>query len=296
LSLSLRSLLYIPALAGEYLAKARSRGADAIIIDLEDSIPMGRKSEARAALGDAVQLLASQGMRVWVRVNSVQALVTEDLEAATLPGVQTILLPKVESELHLHRAEATIAATERARSLAANSIELSALVETPMGIMKLDEICGATSRLASLSFGSEDLSLGLGVEPAFEALHIPAQMTVIAARAYGLSVYGVPGSVSEYRDVEAYRHLCVQGRTMGFDGVLCIHPRQVEQINGAFAATKAEMEYARRVIEAYETAMKNGVGAVALDGKMIDLPVVERARKTLAGNVSMTCAYKARRM
>ena len=269
-----RSLLYIPALAAEFLAKAHTRDADAIIVDLEDSIPASRKADARAVLPEVVSSLAARGVTVWVRVNSAPELVAGDLAAAAMPGVHTILLPKVENAAQLLQADAAVAAVD--------AIQLSALVETPMGVVRLPEICAATPRLKSLSYGSEDLSLGLGVKPEYEALVVTAQMTVVAARAFGLDVYGVPGSVAEFRDLEAYRRLCIQAKTIGFDGVLCIHPRQVSEINGIFGVSEAEREFAGRVVEAFEQAGRAGLGAVALDGKMIDLPVVERARRTLA--------------
>ncbi|MEO5692490.1 MAG: CoA ester lyase [Usitatibacter sp.] len=269
-----RSLLYIPALASEFLAKAHTRSADVVIVDLEDSIPAARKSEARAALSGAVQLLTGNGVTVWVRVNSAPELLGADLLAAVLPGVDTILLPKVESGDQLRSAADAIGT--------ADSINLSALVETPMGVLRLTEICGATPRLTSLAYGSEDLSLGLGVSPRYDALVVSAQMTLLAARAFGLDVYGVPGSVAEFRDLDAYRTLCEQAKVMGFDGVLCIHPSQVPEINRVFGLNELDRQHAERVVKAFDDAAKEGLGAVALEGKMIDLPVAERARRTLA--------------
>ncbi len=270
---ALRSLLYVPALAPAFLAKAHTRGADAIIVDLEDAIPPAAKPGAREALGAAVRSLLERNVVVWVRINSAAEHLDSDLRAAAAAGVHTVLLPKVETANQLQHAE---------RALDGTAIELSALVETPLGILNIAQIAGASRRLKSLCFGSEDLSLGLAVNPCYEALSGCAQMTVLGARAYGLHVYGVPGSVAGFQDLAAYRHLCVQAKTLGFDGVLCIHPAQVEPINTVFTPTAAELGFAKRVVEAFDAAAQAGTGAISVDGEMVDLPVVERARRTLA--------------
>ena len=277
-----RSLLFIPVLSESFLAKAHQRGADAIILDLEDSIAADRKTQARERLHDAVALLQENRVEVVVRINSPWRLAIRDLEAAVISGVSTLIIPKVANVGHLQALDETISELERERSLPAGGIGLIALIETPDALLRVHEIAGACPRLRGLTLGGEDFSLALGARPSLELLKQPCQMVTIAAKAAGRLALGYPGSIAEFRDLAAFRQGVEIGLAQGCEGGFAIHPAQVAVLNEVFTPAEAELDYARRVVDAYHVALQSGQGAVSLDGKMLDVPVVERARLLLA--------------
>ncbi|MGH8431142.1 MAG: HpcH/HpaI aldolase/citrate lyase family protein [Solimonas sp.] len=155
-----------------------------------------------------------------------------------------------------------------------------ALIETPKGVVDAARITAiAAADLHGISLGPEDLSTALGVTPGVESMSYATSVVVVAAHAAGVKAYACPGSIGEFRDLAAWRTTLDAGRRMGSHGSLCIHPLQVSPANEAFSPTAAELEWARRVCAAWDQA--KGQGVVAVDGKMIDLPVIERARATL---------------
>jgi len=157
-----------------------------------------------------------------------------------------------------------------------------AMLESPAAIFSAVEISGAGTRLAGLAFGSEDYCGALGIASSEAALDWPAQMVATAARARGLAAFGLPGPVSEITDMHAFSRLLARAKTMGFTGSLCIHPKQVAAANRVYSPSADEVALAEEIIAAFEAAAREGRGAVALHGRMIDAPVVDQARATLA--------------
>lgn len=276
-----RSLLFIPVLSESFLAKAHQRGADAIILDMEDSIAVDRKAEARERLADAVALLQEKQVEVVVRINAPWRLAVRDLEAAVINGVSTLIIPKVANAGHLQALDETISELERERALPVGSIGLIALIETPDALLRIHEIAVACPRLRGLTLGGEDFSLALGATPSLELLKQPCQMVTIAAKAAGRLALGYPGSIAEFRDLTAFRQGVEIGLAQGCEGGFAIHPAQVTVLNEVFTPDDVELKYAKRVVDAYHAALQSGQGAVSLDGKMLDVPVVERARQLL---------------
>ncbi len=269
----MRSALFVPLADDRFLAKAHERGADALLLDLEDSVPPAHKLAARARLPEAARRLAASGATVMVRVNSLPELVADDLKAAAQSPVVAVFLPKVES------AEQIVAAE---RALGGNTAQLVAMLESPAAVLSAMEISRAGTRLAGLVFGSEDYCGVLGISSGTAALDWPAQMVAVAARARGLAAFGQPGPVAEIADMDAYARLLVKARAMGFTGTLCIHPKQVTLANRVYSASEEEIALAREIISAFEAALRDGRGAFALHGRMIDAPIVDQARATLA--------------
>ena len=269
----LRSALFVPLADERFLAKAHERGADALLLDLEDSVPPALKAAARARLPEAARRLASLGARVMVRINSAPELLAEDLKAAAQSPVSAIFLPKVESPEHVVGAEYL---------LAGSAVTLVAMLESPAAVLDAVAISRAGTRLAGLAFGSEDYCGLLGVASSEAALDWPAQMVAAAARARGLAAFGLPGPVSEIAVMDAYSKLLARAKAMGFTGCTCIHPRQVAAANLAYTPTEAEIVLATEIVGAFEAAVREGRGAFALHGRMIDAPVVDQARATLA--------------
>jgi len=278
----LRSLLFLPATAGHLLAKATERGADALVVDLEDAIPPDRKAEARPMARAAVEQLAARGAHVILRVNSEVHLWQQDLLDMPLQCLAAVMLPKVETPTQLETFAQALAARAAARGdHSAQAPPIAALLETPRGVLAAAQIAPHPA-LCALGFGAEDYAGALGVPPEPAALTWPAQQVLTCAHAHGLACWGLAGSIAVVDDVMGFEHTVRAGRAMGFTGSVCIHPRQVPIVNRGFSPTADERAWAARVVAADEAARAAGLGAVLLDGRMIDRPIVERARRWLA--------------
>ena len=277
-----RSLLFVPATAERLVAKAHTRGADALIVDLEDAVAPSEKPRAREVLADVVTHVGQDGVDVLVRINRPLRLAIPDLEAAVLPGVTALMVPKAENAAHVRLLSEVISEMEAERGIPAGQTRLITLIETPEGLRNATEIA-ACPRVIGITLGGEDFADALGMpEPDSEEL-IPYMKTLqLAAREAGVMALGYPGSIANFTDLDLYRSEIRRARAQGFDGGACIHPAQVPILNEEFSPSAAEVSHARRIVAAYDAALASGSGAIELDGKMIDVPVANRARRLLA--------------
>lgn len=278
---SYRSLLFVPADNRRLLENVARRGADAVILDLEDAVLPSRKREARQSLADDISRLNDQRCSVMVRINTSWLDILADLAASVSAGVTALVVPKVESASKLEVVAAMVGEWEAERGLQNGSIGLLGLIESPLGLHRAAEIAAAP-RLIGLALGGEDFALSLGVEPNEASLDLPCRQLALVAAAHGISAIGLPGSLTEFSDLAAYRETAERGRRFGVGGALCIHPSQVTVINDVFMPTADELEWATNVTFAWVAAEAGGRGATAVDGRMIDRPVVERAKMVLA--------------
>ena len=279
---SWRSLLFVPATAERFVARAHERGADVIILDLEDSIPPAEKDAARAALPDAARRVGQRGADVCVRINRPLELAIPDIAAAVMPEVTVLMLPKVMGPEHLRLLAEVAAAREAALGLPQGHVRFVAVVETPDALPALPAIAAASPRMAAIGLGIEDLCTELEAEPGGDAVYVFAMQVVAAARAAGILPMGSVGAFADFSDLDAYRASLRRSRRLGFACASCIHPAQVAVVNEEYGPAPAAVERARRLVAAFEAALAAGQGAVAFEGAMIDLPVVERARRLLA--------------
>jgi len=273
-----RSLLFVPADRPRLLEKAHERGADAVIIDLEDAVRPAEKAQARAAAAEAVTALAEHGVDVVVRINAPWRMAMEDLEAVVRPGLTAVLAPKVDDAWRLTVLAELLNDLELERGLSAGAVGLLALIELPAALPRLEAIT-ASRRLVGLAFGSEDFSAALGAAPVPAALAAACQQVAYAAAARGVMALGSPASIGEFRDLRAWRAGLDQARAMGMSGALCVHPDQIADANAAFEPSEEEVIQAQAILKAWAQA---DAGATALGGKMIDAPVVARAQRVLA--------------
>ncbi len=276
----LRSLLFIPATAPQFLAKAAERGAGAIIVDLEDAVLPERKAAARPLAADACRMLAARGITVLLRVNSDAAWLAEDLAQAPLDCIDAIMLPKVDDAAQVQALARQLDALE-ARFTLAQPVRIAALIESPRGVLRAEAIATAHPRLTALAFGAEDYCAAMGIAPLPRALTLPAQMVTLAAHAAGLECWGLADAIGNIDDTAAYAATARAARELGFTGAMAIHPRQVAALNAAFAPNAEEIAWARRVEAAALAALARGDGAVTLDGRMVDKPIVARALRIL---------------
>jgi citrate lyase subunit beta/citryl-CoA lyase len=265
-----RALLFVPADSGRLIQSAIRRRPEAVILDLEDGVAEGAKAGARTLLREHQAQLAAAGIDVVLRVNAGLPAMVRDLEAADLPGLAAVMVSKCADTRGLLNA----------RELLAGDSGLLALVESPAALPRLDAIA-AVPDLIGIMFGPEDYAAELGVPPDSGALDVPATLVAAACAARGLQAIGLAGSIADFSDLEAYRARVLRARGLGFTGAAAIHPAQLPILASGFAPGEAELDRARRIVAAFDLAAAENRGVVALDGAMLDAPVVERARRLL---------------
>jgi citrate lyase subunit beta / citryl-CoA lyase len=288
-----RSLLFVPVIAKKFVDGAATRGADAIILDLEDSVPPAEKPRARTLLQEAAEIVSRGGADVLVRINRPLRLAIADIEAAVSPRVQALALPKVESANHLRLLAEAIDEIEAERGMAVGSTKLLAMVETAEAFFEMPAIARAHPRVVAMTLGAEDFALSVGMLPEAEGLFFPKQQMIIAARSAGILPLGFLGTVADFRDLSAFRATIQRSRRLGFLGAACIHPSQIAILNEEYAPPAADVAHAERMVAAYDKATAEGVGAITIDGKMIDVPVVERAQALLTRHRAIQARKRA---
>jgi citrate lyase subunit beta/citryl-CoA lyase len=277
-----RSLLYVPAHVEKFVASAHMRGADAIILDLEDSVPPAEKARARDALPAAVAAVGRDGADVLVRINATPDLAGIDIVAAVRAGAGGLSIPKAESAAQIRSFDEATAAAEALAGVEIGHTRFVLIIETAAGFLDMLAVARASPRTVAILLGAEDFALDLGMEPTDETLRVPRQQVVIVAAAAGVMPLGLIGGATRFDDPEGYRAAAIRSRRFGFVGSTCIHPDQAPILNEAFAASAEELAHARRVLSGAAEATGAGRGAFSLDGKMIDAPVVRRAEQVLA--------------
>ena len=278
-----RSSLFVPATSERFIAKAHLRGADAIKIDLEDAVAPTEKARARTLVPAVAASVGQAGADVLVRINRPWRMAVADLESSVGANVNGIVIPKIESADHVVFLEEIVAELEAERGLAPGHTCFTLQIETAKGFLNVREIAGASRRNKAISVGNEDFAHMLGMPETISEALIGAMQTVqMAAREAGILALGYPGSIANFSDLDAYRADIARARALGFDGGSCIHPAQVAILNEGFAPTAKEIAEAEGIIAAYDAALARGEGAVAYQGKMIDIPIADRARRTLA--------------
>jgi citrate lyase subunit beta/citryl-CoA lyase len=277
-----RSALYVPANVPRFIDGAHKRGADAIIVDLEDSVPNAERPAARRDLQATAENVARGGADVIVRINRPWRQAMLDLEAAIGPRVQALAVTKVDSADHIRLIAEVVSELEAERGMTVGATQLTAMIETPDAWFQMREIAKADRRIVALTLGGEDFALTVGMLPTAEALFMPKQQLAIAARAAGILPLGFIGTVADYKDLDAFRETIRRSRRLGFRGASVIHPSQVQILNEEFAPGADEVASADNIVAAYDAAVAAGRGSISVDGKMIDVPVVLRAQELLA--------------
>jgi citrate lyase beta subunit len=273
-----RSVLYMPGANTRALEKARTLPADALIFDLEDAVAPEAKEAARTNVVLAAESKAYGKREIAIRCNGLGTPWGEaDIEAIARSGADAILVPKVESATQVTHVVSLLDTAGAPTDMA-----VWAMMETPKGILRAEEIAGAHPRLGLFVMGTNDLVKDM------RARHTPMRLPMItalgigmlAARAHGLAI--LDGVYNDIQDTAGFRAVCQQGLEMGFDGKTLIHPSQVEPCNEVFAPSTAELEMAGKIVAAFKTAQAEGKGVVTVDGRMIENLHVEQAERALA--------------
>jgi citrate lyase subunit beta/citryl-CoA lyase len=278
-----RSALILPTNVTKFVEKAPRRGADAIVLDLEDSVSTDEKGSAREAIPKALEIASKGGVPLLVRLNSEFPELVKDLDACVLPQLDEVMLPKAETTDQVKILDALLRERELMRGLPDGSVKINLVVESALGIEHVFSIAQASERIITLALGGEDLKreLNLGTDADGDALLWAHSRIVLAARAAGLVPLGYPGSIANYQEIEKFESAVERGRRMGYAGGYCIHPRQVGVLNRGFSPTKEEIAWAREVVDEFSSSLASGRASTSVDGQMIDTPVAERAQSIL---------------
>lgn len=256
--------------------------ADAVVVDLEDGTPPSKKGHARSALGDSVARVRASEARchVFVRVNEPDSvLFHDDMAAAAASGADGIIVPKLESAADMQAVERALAQYER--DAGAPPLQLILGLESAAGVERSVDILAASTRACAAYFGAEDFATDVGARRSDEGAEVSyaRSRVVVAARMRG--VVAIDQAMIDFNDGERFLADAGQGRDLGYSGKICIHPRQVVIANRLFAPSDEEVEHSRRLLEVFDASLASGHGTVAFEGKMIDVPLVERARQIL---------------
>jgi citrate lyase subunit beta/citryl-CoA lyase len=266
----IRSLLYVPADNEKFVAKAHERGADAIILDLEDAVTADRKDKARAALADAVAAVSRNHATVFVRINSGPRHL-DDAIASARAGAFGVVIAKARDANAVESLAGTLRRVESEIGRPATCF--IAQIEDPAAVLDARSIA-KHQRIVGLMTGGEDLATATGAEPTPEVLRFPKLLVHYAAKAEGKLSLGLLRSVTDYADLDGIAAAAREARAHGFDGATCVHPSAVPLLNQAFSPSADDIAWAERVVAA---AHGQTAGAFSLDGKMVDAPVIARA-------------------
>jgi len=277
-----RTLLYVPVNVEKYVDKAHTRGADVIQLDLEDAVPHAEKAHARTLVQKAAGRVRQGGADVLVRINQPIAMAVRDIEASICPDVDAIAITKCDSASHVRLLDELVTELEEQRGMTIGHTKFNAMVETPDAFFRIREIFGASERIVAGTLGGEDFALACNYQPTGEALLYPKQQMIIAASAAGIMPLGFIDSIAGFGDWEKFRAMVRRSRDFGFMGAGCIHPGQVAIVNQEYKPSDEEVAYARKLIAADEEAKRQGRGSFAVDGKMVDIPIIERAQRLIA--------------
>jgi citrate lyase subunit beta/citryl-CoA lyase len=276
-----RSALYMPGANARALEKAKTLPCDAVILDLEDAVAPDAKAAARAQVMTAVAARGFGAREVIVRINGLDsAWWPDDLAAAAKAGPDGILVPKVSKPANLH------AVAEQLAGIAASTIQLWAMIETPLAIINAHEIAAVArdgqTRLAGFMMGTNDLAKETRAKllPGRGPMLSWLATAVLAAHAHGIDI--LDGVYNDIADVEGFRTECAQGRDMGFDGKTLVHPSQIASCNAAFSPSDNEIAQARRIIAVFELPENQAKGVVQMDGRMVERMHADIARRTVA--------------
>jgi len=293
----MRSVLYVPGNNEKMIAKAPTFPADIITLDLEDSVPPAEKPRARELVRQNLKAVGANGAQVYVRVNNWETEMTnDDLEAVVYEGLHGVTLAKCGHPDHVRRLDWKLEELERRRGLPIGSIKVSLLIETAKGVIFAYESMTASPRVVSAIFGAVDFTKDMrvkltneGDEQKYARRHV-----AVAARAAGIIAIDAP--FVDYQNQEAFEKNTREGRQMGYEGRMIIHPSQIEPCNRIYSPDPADVEWARGVVKAFEEeALAKGTAAISYKGKMVDTPVYLTAKDILKAQEEIEAKEAARK-
>jgi citrate lyase subunit beta/citryl-CoA lyase len=279
-----RSSLIFPINIPRFVEKASTRGADCVIMDLEDSVPLIEKVAARALVKESIPDVGRGGGDVAVRINSPINEARKDLEASIWPGLACIVLPKVESREEVLVRDKIITELEEKRGIKPGTVQIAIAVETALGVINAFNIASASPRVISLAVGAEDLTQEMGIQTTKEGQELwyarsKVLMDAVAAGAQPMGLVGVEPFT--WREPEKALDAAIYSRKLGYKGAQSIHPAPIPYLNEGFSIPKSEVLRMRKELVAFEAGLEDGTASVNVDGRMIDIASAERSKKIL---------------
>jgi citrate lyase subunit beta/citryl-CoA lyase len=278
----LRSLLFVPGNKDNMLSKALGLAPDALVPDMEDSVPTAEKASARDTIRGFLPQLAATGVPVIPRVNALDTdWIEADLAAVVGPLIFGVSVGKIRHAGDIASVSRLLAALERRTGLTVGSVKLLPWIETAEAIVNCEAICRASERIVGVAFGGEDFTHDLGIERLEDEAQVAYARQALCVAARAAHVLALDTPYFKLRDADGLRLNALAAKRIGFKGKFAIHPEQIEALNECFSPSPAEVAHARRVVAAYDEAEKNGRASTSLDGWVIDVPVMKRARALL---------------
>jgi citrate lyase subunit beta/citryl-CoA lyase len=281
----IRSWMFVPGHRQRMIDKAFGLDADAIMLDIEDGVAPNEKDAARKNIAESLGREKAPGSPTrYVRINAIgHARMDADLEAVIRPGLEGLVCPKVDTPDEVRKIDAILNDKEPKNNLKKSSVKLLIAIESPRGLLNAPAIAATSPRVAGLLFGAEDFGREIGLPTVREGeardlIHARSSMVIAAASSHVQAVDGVWVDLNDSQGLSGFAR---QSRQLGFSGMSCIHPSQVDAINTTFSPTAEEIDYCRKVLQAFEEANARGDGSIAFGGQLIDRPIVERARRTI---------------
>jgi len=277
--------MFVPGHRQRMIDKALGLNADAIMLDIEDGVAPNEKDSARKNIADSLGRDKTPGSPArYVRINAIgHSRMDADLEAVVRPGLEGLVCPKVDTPEEVRQVDAFLNDKEAKNKLAKGSVKLLIAIESPKGLFNAPAIASSSPRVVGLIFGAEDFGreIGLPTVREGEARDLIYARSAIVIAAASAHVQSIDGVWVDLNDGQGLLGFAKQSRQLGFSGMSCIHPSQVDAINTTFSPTAAEIDYCQKVLQAFEEANARGDGSIAFGGQLIDRPIIERARRTI---------------
>ncbi len=281
----LRSWMFVPGHRQRMIDKALGLNADAIMLDIEDGVAPNEKDAARKNIAESLGREKTSGSPSrFVRINAIgHARMDADLDAVVRPGLEGLVLPKVDTVEEVKTVDEILKKKEPKNKLVSGSVKLLIAIESPKGLLHAPAIAAASPRVVGLIFGAEDFGREIGLSAVREGeardlIYARSSIVIAAAAAH---VQAVDGVWVDLNDGAGLLGFARQSRQLGFSGMSCIHPSQVDAINTTFSPTAEEIDYCQKVLQAFEEANARGDGSIAFGGQLIDRPIIERARRAI---------------
>ena len=289
----LRSWMFVPGDRQKMIDKAVALPVDAILLDIEDGVAPAAKETARKQIAETLDRIAVQKKENpsyrtparYVRINAVgHERMNADVEYVIRPALEGLAVPKVETPDQVDVVEKILDEREPKMGLVRGSVRLLLALESPRGLFNAYAIATSSPRVIGLMFGAEDFSreLSLPLRREGEAVDLIYARSAMVTAAAAAHVQAVDAVWANFQDIEGLKKFALQSRRLGFSGMSLIHPAQIDEVNAAFTPTSEEVDYCRRVVQAFDDARSRGEGAIAFGGQLLDMPIVDRARQTIA--------------
>jgi citrate lyase subunit beta / citryl-CoA lyase len=279
---ALRSLLFLPGHRARFYEKLAEFRPDAVVVDLEDAVPPAEKALARSMVRERLGGPLLAGLKVFVRVNAVDTpYFRDDVRGVVAAELDGIFVPKASNAEQLREANMLLAQAEQRLGMGMGTVRIVPIVESVRGVLNAQELATASPRVMALAFGAEDFFLDLGVERSPDGVETRYPRAQVALAAHGAGRLAIDTPWTAIDDAAGLLREAIEGRQLGYVAKQAIHPSQLPTIHTVFAPTADEVAWARRVVATYDEAIAQGTGAINLDGKLIDVPMVERARRVL---------------